>query len=118
MENLRKIINVILVNNAKDYMMYATKPSFVSQKIFNENFVAIHEIIPVLTHDKPIYVGFCILDLSKLLMYKFHYKYIKREFNANLLSTDTDSLLSKIETNDVYEDFHWDKSLFEFSDYP
>ena len=45
-----------------------SKPSFVSQNIFNKTFVAIHEIKPVLTLDKPIYVGFSILDLSKLIM--------------------------------------------------
>ena len=64
-ENLRKRINVRLVSNAGDYKNYVSKPSFVSQK----NFVAIHEIKPILTLDKPIYVGFSILDLSKLLMY-------------------------------------------------
>ena len=64
-ENLRKRINVRLVSNAGDYKNYVSKPSFVSQKIFNKNFVAIHEIKPILTLDKPIYVGFSILDLSK-----------------------------------------------------
>ena len=49
MENLRKIINVRLVNNAKDCKKYVSKPSFVSQKILKKNLVAIHEIQPVLT---------------------------------------------------------------------
>ena len=89
MENLRKRINVRLVDNAKDYVRYTSKPSFVSQKIFNKNFVAIYEIKPVLTLNKPIYVGFSILDLSKLLMYEFHYKYIKSKPSANLFFTGT-----------------------------
>ena len=72
MKNLRKIINVRLINNDHDYKKYVSKPSLVSQKIFNENFVAIYEIKPVLTLNKPIYVGFSILDLSKLIMYQFH----------------------------------------------
>ena len=76
LENLRKRIKLILVNNAGDYKEYVSKQSFVSQKIFSKNFVAIHEIKPVLTLDKPIYVGFCIPDLSKLLIYVFHYKNI------------------------------------------
>ena len=76
MENLRKRVSVELINNAKDYVKCISKPSFISQKIFSENFVAIHKIEPVLTLNKPIYVGFSILDLSKLLMYEFHYKYI------------------------------------------
>ena len=68
MENLRKLINVRLVNNDKDYKKYVSKPSFVSQKILSKNFTAIHEIEPVLTFDKPIYIGFSIVDVSKLLM--------------------------------------------------
>ena len=105
MENLRKRINVRSADNATDYTKYTSKPSFVSQNIFNKSFVVIHEIKPVLALDKPIYVGFSILDLSKLLMYEFYYKYIKRKFNANLLFTDTDSLVYEVEADDVYEKF-------------
>ena len=102
---------------------FFSKPTFVSQKIFSEYFVAIHETRPVLTLDKPIYVEFSILDLNKLLMYDFHYNYIKTKHDAKLLLTDTDSLVyeiecNSIETNDVYEDFYKDKDLFGFSDYP
>ena len=70
-----------------------------------------------MTLNKPVYVGFSILDLSKLLMYEFHYKYIKSKFEAKLLFTDTDSLVHEIKTEDVYEDFYQDKNLFDFSDY-
>ena len=118
MKNLRKRMNFRLVNNAGDHKKYVSKPSFVSQKIFSKNFVDIHEIKPVLILDKPIYVGFSILDLSKLLMYEFHYKYIKRKFSANSLFTDTDSLGYEIKTDDVYEDFYEDKNLFDYRDYP
>ena len=58
MENLRKRIKVRLVNNAKDYKIYVSKPSFVSQKILSKTFVAIHGTKLVLTVDKPIYIGF------------------------------------------------------------
>ena len=118
MENLRKRINVRLIISAKDYKKYVSKPSFVSQKIFSENFVAIHKTKPVLTLNKPIYVGFSILDLSKLLIHDFHCNYIKRKYDAKLLFTDTDSLVYEIKTNDVYEDFYKDNNLFDFSGYP
>ena len=78
-DNLRKRINVTLINNAKDYIRYTSKPSFVSQKIFNKNFVSIHEIKTVLTLDMPIYIQLSILDLNKLLMHEFHYKYIEKK---------------------------------------
>ena len=99
-------MSVKLVNNAKDYVKCIRKPSFVSKKIFSKNFTAIHKIKPVLTLNKPIYVGFSVLDLSKLLMYEFHYKYIKSKFDAKLLFTDTDSLVYEIKTKDVYEDVY------------
>ena len=116
MENLRKIIFIKLVNNSKNYVRYISKPSFISQKLFNKNFVAIHEIKPVLILNKPIYVGFSVLDLSKLLIYEFNYKDIKSKFDAKLFFTDTDNLV--YETEDVYEDFYQDKNLFDFIDYP
>ena len=81
------------------------RPSFVSQKIFSKNFVAVHRIKPVLTLNKPVHVGFSILELSKSLMYEFHYKYIKNKFNAKLLFTDTDSLVYPLVT------IHWTQSF-------
>ena len=118
MENLRKKISVKLVDNTKDYVRCISKPSFVRQKIFSKKFAAIHEIKAVLTLNKPIYVVFSILDLSKYLMYEFRYKYIKSKFDAKLLFTVTDSLVYEIKTKDVSEDFYQDKNLFDFSAYP
>ena len=113
-------MKVWLVNNAEDYKKWVIRPSFALQKIISRNFVAIHEIKPVLTLDKPIYIEFSILDLSKLLMYKFHYNYIGVEYGSDsmLLFTDTGSLGYEIEIEDVYENFYEDKNLFDFSDYP
>ena len=73
MENIRKRINVKLINDSKNDVKCVNKPNFKSQKIFDKNFVALHCVKTVVTLNKPIYVGFCILELSKLLMYKFHY---------------------------------------------
>ena len=65
MENLRKRINVRLVNNKKDFLKYTSKPTYVTHELFDKNFAAIHEIKLVLMLNKPIYVGFTVLDLSK-----------------------------------------------------
>ena len=116
-ENLRKRISVRLINNSEDHVRCVSKPNFISEKILSENFVAIHQIKPVLILNKPIYVGFSILDLSKLLIHKFHYEYIKNKSDAKLLFNDTDSLVYEIKTEDVYEDFYGEKNLFNFSDY-
>ena len=73
---------------------------------FDNNLVAIQKRKVVLKLNKPAYIGTCILDLSKVVMYKFHYDYIKnRDDNkSKLLFSDTDSLMDKIKTEDVYED--------------
>ena len=55
-ENLRKRINVRLVNNKKDFFKYISRPSLITHRIFNKKYAAIHEIKPVLTLNKPIYV--------------------------------------------------------------
>ena len=118
MENLRKRINVRLVCNEKDFLKYTSKPTYVTHKLFDKDFAAIHEIKPVLVLNKPIYVGFTVLDLSKWKMYDFHYNFIKKNFDAELLFTDTDSLTYEIKSEDVYEEFFKHKHLFDFSNYP
>ena len=103
MENLRKRINVRSVNNKKDFLKYTSRPAYVNHKLFNKNFAAIHEVKPVLLLNKPVYVGFTVLDLSKWLMNDFHYNFIKKNFSAKLLFTDTDSLNYEIKSENVYK---------------
>ena len=118
-ENIRKRINIKLVNDKKKYLKTVNKPSFLSQKIIDKNFVVVHCKKKVLTLNKPIYVGFCILEGSKLLMYQFHYDYVLKTFNnVNLLFTATDSLVYEIRDDNVYEQCFKDKLLFDFSGYP
>ena len=85
MENLRKRINVRFVNNKKDFLKYTSRPTYVTHKLFDKDYAAIHKIKPVLVLNKPIYVGFTVLGLSKWNMYDFHYNFIKKNFNAELL---------------------------------
>ena len=113
MENLRKRIHLRLVNNAKDFLKYTSRPTCVAHRLFDKNFAAIHEIKPVLILNKPIYVGFTVLELSKWMMYDFHYNFIKKNFNVELLFTYTDSLTYKIKSKNVYEEFFKWKDLFD-----
>ena len=120
MENIRKRIDVRLITNKEKLLKLSSKPTFVSSKIFNKNLVAVHKIKEKLTLNRPAYVGMCILDLSKTLMYDFHYNQIKSVYGdkARLLFTDTDSLTYEIEAKDVYQDFWNHKEKFDNSDYP
>ena len=116
MENVRKRVNVKVIKNEKDYLKVVSRPIFVSQKILDKNLVAIHKMKPVLLLNKPIYVGFSILELSKMIMYDWHYNYFVKKFVCRLLFTDTDSLVYEIKgVENVYE--HLDKELFDFSGY-
>ena len=101
--NLRKRINVRLGNNEKDFLKYTSRATYVTHKLLDKTYAAIHEIKRVLMLNKPIYVGFTVLELSKWMMYDFHYNFIKKKFNAELLFTDTDSLTYEIKSENVYE---------------
>ena len=118
MENLRKRINVRLINNAEDFFKFSSQPSYITLKTFGKDYAVIHEIKQVLILNKPIYVGFTVLELSKWLMYDFYYNFIKKNFDAELLFTDTGSLTDEIKSKDVYEGFFKHKHLFGFSNYP
>ena len=91
----------------------------MSHKIFDNELVVIRKNKVTLTLNKPAYTGMCILELSKVLMYEFHYYYIKSKYGnkSRPLFTDTDSLLHEIKTEDVYEDFSNGKEMFDFSNY-
>ena len=121
MENIRNRVDIRLVNSEKKAMKLAAKPNFKHCNIFDENLVAIHMKKTKLVFNKPVYLGMCILDLSKTLMYDFHYNYIKNKFNdkATLLFTDTDSLAYEIETEDFYKDISGDvHGFFDTSNFP
>ena len=119
MENLRNRIDVKVVNNKKDHLKCTPKPSYMSHKIFDNNLVAIRKSKLALNLSKPAYIGMCILEINKVLIYEFHYDYIKNKYDSKskLLFTDTDSLMYEIKTEDVYEDFSSNKKMFDFSNY-
>lgn len=82
--------------------------------------VAVERLRSKLVLRKPVYTGFTVLELSKVLMYDFHYHYIKVKYGprTQLLFTNTDSLCYCIQTEDVYRDMQLDLEMFDTSDYP
>ena len=121
MENVRNRVDIRLVNDSEKLLKLASKPNFQSCTIFSEDLVAIQMKRTELVLNKPIYLGMSILDISKNLMYKFHYNYIKPKFGdrSQLLFTDTDILCYEIETEDVYEDISsYVSKWFDTSNYP
>ena len=120
-ENIRNRVDIKLVTDKNNSEKLAAKPNFNHCNIFSEDLIAIHMKKTELTFNKPVYLRMCILDLSKTLMYYFHYNYIKQKYGdkAKRLFTDTDSLMYEIQTEDFYKDISKDvKHRFDTSDYP
>ena len=123
MENIRNRVDIKLVANDSQARKLISKPSFDidRRKIFCDDLAAIHMHRTKLLFDKPVYLGMSILDISKTLMYDFHYGYIKEKYNdkARLLFTDTYSLMYEIERDDSYKGISGDVlTSFDTSNYP
>ena len=78
MENIRNRFSIHLVKDVKRAQKLANKPNFDDLKIFDEFLIAVKMKKTKLEFNKPVYVGMSILDLSKTLMYDFHYGYAKK----------------------------------------
>ena len=120
MVNVRQRQDIRLVTDPTEGLKLASRPTFQSFKIVNENLSVVKLMKTHIIMNKPTYIGMCVLDLSKLLMYDFHYNIIKKRYGskAKLLFTDTDSLAYSIETPNVYADMQLDIDLYDTSDYP
>ena len=120
-ENIRKRQNIILVDDRAKAVKLVSRPNFDRATIFDKNLIAVHMKKTEVYFNKPVYVGQAILDLSKTLMFNFHYNYIQKKYKhrAELLFTGTDSLMYQIYTDDFYQDISHDiETKFDTSDYP
>ena len=118
MKNLRKRINIRLVNNEKDFIKYTSRPTHITLKIFDKSYAAIHKVKPVLTLNKPIYVGITVLDLSKWRYMTSITDLLKSTFTLNCCLLTQTVLLLKSKSKDVYEEFFKHKHSFDLSSYP
>jgi hypothetical protein len=118
-ENLTKRTDIKLVNTQKECDKLVSKPHCLRFQIFAEELAAIELQKVKCVINKPTYVGFAVLELSKLCMYDFHYEHFKQWYpDADLLFTDTDSLVYHIFTDDLYADLDAHREYFDFSGYP
>ena len=85
MENVRKRISVELITDERVFMKRVAKPTFERGQIIGEDLATIQCFNTSVTLNRPIYCGFAILDISKILMYNFHYNYMKKKYPGNKL---------------------------------
>ncbi|XP_071054945.1 uncharacterized protein [Onthophagus taurus] len=124
MENDRKKRKIVICNNWRSARKYISKPEFKCLKIFSENIVSIELEKTEIIFNKPIYIGFTVLELSKTLMYSFHYDFVKQildsKFHVQLMYMDTDSLIykfkCKLKNYSIYDAIRDNIDLFDTSD--
>ncbi|GFU60172.1 uncharacterized protein NPIL_86471 [Nephila pilipes] len=119
MENVRRRVDIRLCSTEEQARKLIAKSNFNRRTIFSENLMAVHLKKTNIKFFKPIHVGMTILDLSKVLMYSFHYEYMKHRYDSKikLMYTDTDSFIYEIKTDDFYSDMKDDLNLYDTSDY-
>ena len=120
MESVRKHRNIKLVMSKEAYLKTVMKPNFKSGVLFGENLMGCEMGKVKVVMNKPVYLGQAILDLSKIIMYEFHYDYMVPKYGEalNFCYMDTDSLIYNIKTEDFYKDIANDiKERFDTSGY-
>ena len=103
-----------LMNNA----VYGKTMKNMRKRVKTNILVAIHEKKVCLTLNKPIYVGFTVLEISKWEMYSFHYNSMVKKFNTRLLFADTDSLCYEIYGKNPHKKIFKYRGLFDLSNFP
>ena len=120
MENIRKHKDIKLVTNEKAYLKNVMELNFKSGVLFGENLMGCEMGKTKVVMNKPVYLSQAILDLSKIVMYEFHYDYMKPKYgnNLTLCYMDTDSLVYNIKAKNFYEDIAPDaETRFDTSGY-
>ena len=120
-ENISKHRNIRLVTTEEKYLCTVMKPNFKSRVLLSENLMGCEMGKIKVVMNKPVYLGQVILDLSKIVMYEFHYDYMFPKYSLEKLKLcymDTDSLVYDIKTEDFYEDIANDvEARFDTSGY-
>jgi hypothetical protein len=120
MENLRRRCDIRIVSEVIAAERQTSKYNCRAWQEINDDFTMIQLDKTSILWNKPTFVGFSVLDLSKLLMYEFHYTTMKPLYGERikLLFTDTDSLCYEITTKDLYADMQQILDQLDTSDYP
>lgn len=121
MENIRKRIDIRLVTDSRVAEKLIAKPTFVDRTIYGPTLAAFHMLKRTLLFNKPIYIGMCVLDISKTLMYSYHYDVLLPYYGLDklkLMYMDTDSFMHLVTTDDIYNDKLHFLDYLDTSDYP
>ena len=120
-ENIRKHRNIKLVNNEVDYLRAVMRPNFKPGTLIGPDLMGCEMGKIKVVMNKPVYLEQAILDLSKTVVYEFHYDYMKQKYSDNKLKLcymDTNPLIYEIKTDNFSEDITNEvESRFDTSGY-
>jgi len=119
MQQVRHMVNIRLICDEYKLTKAVSKASFRQSEIINDDLVMVRGAEQTITLNKPISVGFTILEISKLIMYRFFYDYLKLKYGdkCKFLFTDTESLCCHIEKEDLYANMAENVELFDTSNF-
>ena len=118
MENVLNRSDIKLINNDPEKLLKLIRqPNFQNVYEITDKLCLVKSKSIKTKFNKPIYIGDVILETSKLHMYEFWYNHLKDKYNdkVELIYTDTDSFIIKVQTDDIYKDIYENKNLYDFS---
>ena len=121
MENLRNRVHIRLVKDPMVLKKLVANPTFIDRTIYGPDLAAVHMAKRTIVFNKPIYIGMCVLDISKTLMYAYQYEVLLPHYgpeNLTLMYMDTDSFILVLRTEDVYHDKVQFLEHLDTSNYP
>lgn len=119
-EQVRKRRSVSFTKKSEKFKKLVKSPLFHSFEIFDHGLVSVERRKARVVLNRPVYAGQVVLDVSKEIMYNFHYNCMKERYGDRIkvCGSDTDSLIYKVQTDDVYADIKDMAEYFDLSDYP
>ena len=121
-ESLRERDMVRICRSKKEYLIEVSKPTLKREIIVNPEMVIVTHKRQTVFYNKPFYVGFSILDLSKLIMFSWYYEVLKKFYDkphqVRSIYSDTDSYVLSILTKDLESDLRKLAHTFDFSNTP
>ncbi|XP_034250236.1 uncharacterized protein LOC117650747 [Thrips palmi] len=119
-ENVKKRRSVSFTREKSKFLKLVRSPLFHSFEILEHDMIIVERHKPNVVLNRPLYVGAVVLDVSKQIMFNFHYNAIKKMYKdkVTMCASDTDSLFYHIETDDVYKDMQGMSKWLDTSDYP
>ena len=121
LQNQRNKKHYDLITNEEKFLKATTRNTFHSFDIIHPEIVGVRSVPKTVLLDRPIYLGFCILEMSKLHMFKFYYEVIQPEYgteNVKILEIDTDGIIFAFHNIDPFDFMLRNERYFDTSNYP